>query len=243
MEPTHLKRGSEPGLPVPVGSVQPEVYERAPTLMAGEMAGTQGKVRVWYPSRNELYASMAGGGFYILMGLMRMCIRDHSIGYFYILFGVLLTAPGLRGLWHPRYISTDNAGIAISARRGNKALRWSEITSFTHNRRHVVLVLLSGKVKIDVMGYPDAARNEFVALLESRVTPQKRLPSLPALSSPQLRACRGMKEPEPDPVAQPVIPAPQRVIPAPVAPPAPLRLPSGLSSPQMRACRGMKAPD
>lgn len=47
MEPTHLKRGSEGALPVYLSNAQPEAFERAPTLMAGETAGMQGKVRVY----------------------------------------------------------------------------------------------------------------------------------------------------------------------------------------------------
>lgn len=138
MKTTAVKPGNS-ALPVaarPVSveaiSTLPEAYSRSPTLMAGERAGSQGEVRVWAPERALLMRRVFRS---VVFSSIWMCIFAYTIyhpSWWFFEIGILIFGRlfwDLASLGRPCYVTTDNAGIAITTWRGTRALRWDEIVS------------------------------------------------------------------------------------------------------------------
>jgi len=154
-------------------AVEPIVYQRAPTLMAGATAGSQGEVRVWAPSRKLLLTAIAQTG----SGALVLCLFHfpfpkwfaYAAGYFwvYLLFSVYIAA-----LRRPCYLTTDEAGIGITTRRGSRTLRWIDIqearlvtgTSGTLDDCRINLKAPDA-IEINLTGYPTEQRDELLQLI------------------------------------------------------------------------------
>lgn len=136
MEGTPIKPESAL-VPLSEVPVQPEAYERAPTLMAGVTAGSQGQVEVWSPEKREIWKPIRrrGGRRLLFYGVLTLLLGIHH-GYFNPTFLIIWSIPtALSGaltlafLRRPPYLTTDAAGMGIATWRGSHALRWSDIQS------------------------------------------------------------------------------------------------------------------
>ena len=161
-----------------------EISERAPTLMAGVTAGSQGLVRVWAPSRLRVWlvdAAAAGISIGLLLGGY-MAVMHHLAlmpsAAFYLFGGYCLG-----GVWEtirrPIYLTTDDSGIGITTRSGSRALRWSEIKSLERDPGSDVLCLRApDKVTISLFGHSKASQDDLVALVADKASLEQR-PALP----------------------------------------------------------------
>src|SRR6185312_1077662 len=141
MEVTRINRPPEHD---PGGAAQNQAHQFAPTLMGGELPGSQGVVRVWSPNVWFLRGIVAVGiGVFIhMLGMLLEIHVDLSLPFgmadrfdprSYYAIDALLILSGLslvpisRLLRRPKCVTTDDAGIAIVTRKGSRALLWTEI--------------------------------------------------------------------------------------------------------------------
>lgn len=147
-----------PALPVAASPTSIQAYQRAPTLMAGISAGAQGKVQVWMPSRRRLWGWTLGAGAVTLIFVWLM-VRQWRHGLpFDLESAFFLLCPAIDVTWlvmrllRPCYVTTDDAGIAITTWKGARALQWSEVRSI--KRGDNSLAIGSSKtVSIHLIGY------------------------------------------------------------------------------------------
>ena len=172
----------------------PEAFRHAPTLMAGEVAGSQGEVRVWSPDKKLIraqalagLAALAAAPLYWFL-LVYLLISLHYPGpqtfLSGALLGMVLTSPYI-GAWlfgwervrafpalrRPCYITTDDAGIGVTTWRGSRALSWNDIVACSYHPIHNVLLLKprNGRwFQANLSGYAGIQRAELIAVVTGR---------------------------------------------------------------------------
>ena len=194
---------------LPVGPIhvpaEPDPYQRAPTLMAGENPGSQGTVRVWYPDRRGLKIATVGFGLGSI-ALLVLIILSKNGGSFAYLMTCMFTSFffSVSALRRPAYITTDDGGIGLTTGKGTRALRWDEIESIHQQivpnnlagSRSILVLKAPDEIRVNLTGYPNQLRGELVYTITSRAGLQRQpgrreiysrnTPPLPTPSSPQL---------------------------------------------------------
>ncbi|MDQ2730338.1 MAG: hypothetical protein M3Y56_01655, partial [Armatimonadota bacterium] len=125
MEPEGARAaGKERQLPAPFNDRDPESYEHAPTLMAGETAGTQGAVHVWAPEKQRYRLLLSGAAAVLMFGIIDTAALHNGVGVAIMLFYATAFMAWCMTVPHRYYFTTDEAGIGITTRKGSRALRW-----------------------------------------------------------------------------------------------------------------------
>lgn len=187
-EPTQIKprtRDESSLVPVPASvsaDVEPAAYQRAPTLMAGASAGSQGQVQVWAPSRKLLWflltASLAAVAFTLVFGVLT---RQSVIWILAFVYFSLAAAGGffasLRALRRPGYVTTDDTGMAVTTRTGSVPLQWTEIKAIRAATELDKVTVLApdrvelnaqGRIDLHLTGYPTNLRKDLLVLMVGR---------------------------------------------------------------------------
>ncbi|HET6385473.1 MAG TPA: hypothetical protein VFJ58_18935 [Armatimonadota bacterium] len=156
----------------------------APTLLGGDQPGEQGEARVWAPNpwrRRAMMTSLASMGVSTLFicyciyftahldsgGLSRWFIDPILLLECVVFLGVI------RSLWQqvhrPLYVTTDNAGIGITTRRGARAMRWSEIRSVQRVQSgQILLITDSGPFRISPQTYAEGLAEDLFTVIVNR---------------------------------------------------------------------------
>jgi len=176
-----------------------EARTHAPTLLGGSQPGAQGEARVWAPNPWRLrfkVATDAGwvvlwtGSFlfarYIDVGLQRLDAASRQMGLpgqskivaspgwdwmdcgvaVFFLFSLWVAYQHLR---RPRYLTTDDAGIGVTTRKGSRALNWGDIRLARFKRRSTITLKTDDEtLKIAMPGYNGAVRRDLFALIVNR---------------------------------------------------------------------------
>lgn len=177
---------------VSAGAAAPEAYRHAPTLMAGEVAGSQGEVQVWSPDtavlKKHARQAAVSGGIYLaaplVFGLLVNAAIEGGISYTafvlsFVLFMIPWLAAGLVSVMRqgamsaarrPRYLTTDDAGIGVTTQGGSRYFRWDEIAMLsTYSTIGVKLHSRSGEqVILNLSGYTREQQDELVTLIRHR---------------------------------------------------------------------------
>ena len=159
-----------------------EPFQRAPTLMAGELPGSQGMVEVWAPddtlvrkqARQGLAATALyfGGPLVFAVALSLFTSGTVSTGAFFafflgwlLLWSVAAVNFAMKGSavaanWRRRYLTTDDAGIGVTLATGTRYLKWEEIAMAVRTRPSgIVLYPERGRVvRINLAGYTPEAQ-------------------------------------------------------------------------------------
>ena len=183
--PTRVKPGTrdESSL-VPVrtpgsAAIERTAYQRAPTLMAGVSAGTQGQVRVWAPSRKLLWVFLAGWGVgsLALFVFRWIYIAERDSVVLFLLYHLTFMIFGVyyRAFRRPCYITTDDAGIGLTSAAGSLTLRWCEIKAVRIDLQSrfslggTKFELMAPKANyISLTGYPIRHRKELLSMIVER---------------------------------------------------------------------------
>lgn len=177
MDSQHSNPEEENRLPTPATPAQPESHQRAPTLIAGEMPGSYGKVKVWSPNKWRLWAPVGFFSIYFLLGVADAWFTKQ-------LSGPLMDALVFVGIYalnvrRPVYLTTDNEGIGITRwlKGSAVALRWSDIDSvkvwnmgwFGYS---LVIKSVGQKypISINLANYPKEERNAVLHTIMERAT-------------------------------------------------------------------------
>lgn len=181
--------GKELQLPAPFNDRSLEQYEHAPTLIAGETAGTQGVVRVWAPGRQPFLMLLLGAVVVTAWAIFDTATTRNGLGLMLTLCYATAFMAWCMTVPHRYYFTTDDAGIGITTRTGSRALRWGEIISCGRGNPadpNTYRLLLQGGevVEIHLTGHSKGAEKELIALIEGKVRPPVVQPSL----APQLKA-------------------------------------------------------
>lgn len=180
MNPTWHKRGNGlTGPPLPLaGSGDPASLDRTATLLAGDQPGSQGRIRVWSPSRTRLWQNLGSHGFLLAGGvaaLLSACIAGSGLMVFLmvcclpvILWLLFRTVVSLR---HPCYIAADDAGISVTARQGSCSLLWTEMRGVERVSGELMFRVRrplpgspTARVPVDLSGYPESVEDELISL-------------------------------------------------------------------------------
>jgi len=157
-----------------------QVHQFAPTLIGGEVPGSQGVVRVWLSNVWLLRSSVVQefGALLCILGIvvagltilsMPIESSDHFGALTFLEFGIgvlvctLNLWSALRLLRRPKCVTTDDAGIAIITRKGSRALIWSEIVECTRLGTLLTLVTGRDRVSVSLPGYLPSVRQELFA--------------------------------------------------------------------------------
>ncbi len=164
----------------PATSAELETYRHAPTLLAGQTAGSGGQVKVWTPTWKEIWKEtqipvISGVTLALLLAIWDIIghRRDHSRGIFWLaLAGCSLLTALLTRLNMP-YVTTDDAGIGLTTLKGSEAFRWNEIRSVesTEDWFHPLLRFDVGQrkpVTCNMLGHSIAARQELLDLITEK---------------------------------------------------------------------------
>ena len=149
-----------------------EAHEHSPTLMAGETAGAQGKVRVWAPDPGEPVRPMLVEallwGQPLLLWAVLVVLMPHPLPVGLSAFGVIAVmvaawriAASLPQLMRRRYIATDDAGIAVTTFWGTRAFRWDEVVAWVDTTlplETTLCLVTEETVHLNLHGYPDSTR-------------------------------------------------------------------------------------
>lgn len=146
-----------------------------PTLLAGNMSGVAASVRVWAPRRHEM-ALFVSFLIIVLACMASLTALDWVHGHppsFTDWYGFILLSPiaqWLRQYRRPCYVVTDETGIAIAARRGVRALRWTDIDA-AHLNENVNIIISIGAPEgllIDLTGFASGDVKDLMIVISER---------------------------------------------------------------------------
>nr|MDQ2731531.1 hypothetical protein [Armatimonadota bacterium] len=160
----------------------PDVYQRALTLMAGETPGSGGEVRVWAPQVWRMCLTLisvcslatAGGAALVLLMVGHLSVRlflDFSF-----LISIFFMLPILYHCSQSGSVSADENGIAFRDLFGPSKVRyvgWQDVHSLYVKRYYLhgfnVLILDgSAESRLNLIGYSKAARAEMESFIIAR---------------------------------------------------------------------------
>ncbi|MCA1595150.1 MAG: hypothetical protein LC772_01810 [Chloroflexi bacterium] len=184
MDPTRHKRGDGLSrLPVSLARpAAPEVSDRTATLLAGDQPGSQGRIKVWSPSRARLWRNLGSHSLLLAMGIVALitgCIAQSWVMVFLMACCLpvvtWMLASTVQSLRHPCYITADDAGIGVTTRSGSCALLWQEMQGVERVSGTLVIRVRSldagsppQRVPVDLSGYPEQVETELLTICSQR---------------------------------------------------------------------------
>ncbi|MCA1596579.1 MAG: hypothetical protein LC772_09180, partial [Chloroflexi bacterium] len=157
--------------------------QHAPTLLTAEDRGA-GDVRVWSPNiwlgrsmlvygvGYVLFALGSCGHYFLFKAIPGPALQDHfPIGLdlsFMLLFAAALLLTGWKTLRRPKYVTTDGHGIAVTTRKGARALSWDEINGARLSGDSLKIDSDGGRVGVQLPGYMRSVQKELFATVAQR---------------------------------------------------------------------------